>query len=172
MKTCHDSFAQYKPNRNTYLMRHVVVQPRYTNMKNQSEISWQFPAHPPPQGLRNYNDQAKRISFQIAQARRACLGNKHIETLLHLPVVKREAAVLIKLATNTHDTHDIKNLWVSCAHYLFPCVTNVSKIRVLVCQKREAPRTIFHKHSPPHTLTISFAVFTNEATTRKQHLHQ
>ena len=47
-------------------MRHTVVKPRYTNMKNQSEISWQFPAHPPPQQLRNYNEQAKGISFQIA----------------------------------------------------------------------------------------------------------
>ena len=52
-------------------MRHTVVKPRYTNMKDQSEISWQFPAHTPPQRLRNYNDQAKRISFQIAQAHRA-----------------------------------------------------------------------------------------------------
>ena len=51
-------------------MRHTV-KTRYTNMKNQSEISWQFPAHPLPQQLRNYNQQAKRISFQIAQARRA-----------------------------------------------------------------------------------------------------
>ena len=52
-------------------MRHTVVKPRYTNMKNQSEISWKFPAHPPPQSQRNCNEQAKRISFQIAQARRA-----------------------------------------------------------------------------------------------------
>ena len=36
-------------------------------MKNQSEISWQFPAHLPPQQLRNYNEQAKRISFQLGQ---------------------------------------------------------------------------------------------------------
>ena len=50
-------------------MRHTIVKPRY--MKNQSEISWQFPAHPLPQQLRNYNKQANMISFQIAQARRA-----------------------------------------------------------------------------------------------------
>ena len=53
-------------------MCHTGVKPRNTNMKNQSEIAWQFPAHPPPQRLRNYNEQAKRISFQIAQA---SLGN-------------------------------------------------------------------------------------------------
>ena len=49
-------------------MRHTVVKPRYTHMKKQFDISWQFPAHPPPQRLRNYNEQAKRISFQIARA--------------------------------------------------------------------------------------------------------
>ena len=48
-------------------MRHTFVKPRYTNMKNQSEISWQFPAHPPPQQLWNYNEKAKRILFEIAQ---------------------------------------------------------------------------------------------------------
>ena len=42
-----------------------------TNMKNQYEISWQFPAHPLPQQLRNYNEQAKMMSFHIAQALRA-----------------------------------------------------------------------------------------------------
>ena len=47
----------------------TVVKPRYTNMKNQSGISWQFPAHPPPQRLRNCNEQAKRISFQITISR-------------------------------------------------------------------------------------------------------
>ena len=45
------------------------------NMKNQSEISWQFPAHPPPQRLRNYNEQAKIISLQIAQARSSGQSN-------------------------------------------------------------------------------------------------
>ena len=65
------SVDQHKPDRTTYLMRHTVVKPRCTNMKNQSEISWQSPAHPPPQRLWNYNEQAKRISFQIAQS----LGN-------------------------------------------------------------------------------------------------
>ena len=59
-------------------MRHTVVKPRYTNMKNQSEIPWQSPAHPPPQGLRNYNVQAKRISFQIAS-----LGNNPGQQLYH-----------------------------------------------------------------------------------------
>ena len=52
-------------------MRHTVVKPRYTNMKNQSEISWQFPAHPPPQRQQNCNEQAKRISLQS-------LGNQSI----------------------------------------------------------------------------------------------
>ena len=46
-----------------------------TNMKNQYEISWQLPAHPPPQQRRNYNEQAKMISFQIAHAGSASLGN-------------------------------------------------------------------------------------------------
>ena len=32
-KTCSESFSQYKPNRNTHLMRHTVVKPRYANVK-------------------------------------------------------------------------------------------------------------------------------------------
>ena len=55
-------------------MCHTVVKLGYTNMKNQFEISWKFPAHPPPQRLRNYNEQAKTISFQIAQARNEATG--------------------------------------------------------------------------------------------------
>ena len=43
-------------------MRHTIFKPSYTNMKNQSEISWQFPAHTPPQQLRNYNEQAMMTS--------------------------------------------------------------------------------------------------------------
>ena len=77
-------------------MRHTVVKPRYTSMKNQSEISWQFPAHPPPQRLRNYNEQAK-IIFRFRLPRLAEPGQKRqycwLYGMYHRPVL---VLVLIK----------------------------------------------------------------------------
>ena len=70
-------------------MRHIMLNHITQIMKNQSEISWQFPAHPPPQWLQNYNEQAKRISFQIAEACRAWAitlswANEHMATPTHM----------------------------------------------------------------------------------------
>ena len=97
-----------------------------TNMKNQSEISWQFPAHPPPQPLRNYNKQAKRISVQLAQARitwaktprnvthRSCANNNHILFLTYWMVrcPKKAKKLNHSLTSWSVPSHYLNQCWI------------------------------------------------------------
>ena len=76
-------------------MRHTVVKPRYTNMKNQSEISWQFPVHPRPRRLRNYNEQTNIISFQIAQALHSAIVTWQLPIMAETTVVDMKPRKLL-----------------------------------------------------------------------------
>ena len=93
-KACYDCFAQHKYNLITYIMPHIVVESRYTNVKNHSEISRYFLVHVLPYPLWNSKELAKfyhwcaiLIAHQIVMAKNggSCVNFSGISTCGRTP---------------------------------------------------------------------------------------